>query len=217
MKKIIVAISLFLLSFQPSDIIFIKNKNYVSYFSVSYHIPICVQYSIIPNYFNCVSKVIHHYNFHCNENYKSITNLESLYYKSGFDRGHCMSADDNRCDIIGLKQCYNYENIIPQHHNFNVGKWFDLECHERKLSNQYNIINVSIGVNIQERVNKIHGLAIPANVYKIIYIPFIKKYECYSFLNCDTLKQSLIHYEVDTTYIKHKYNVVFKAGFCYPK
>ena len=55
------------------------------------------------------------------------TDLFSLYWNSGFDRGHQVPSADMRWSLDAMSATYLYSNISPQVAEMNRGAWADLE------------------------------------------------------------------------------------------
>lgn len=55
------------------------------------------------------------------------TDLFSLYWNSGYDRGHQVPSADMRWSQRAMTETYEYSNICPQRPEMNRGAWADLE------------------------------------------------------------------------------------------
>jgi endonuclease G len=181
-------------SAQDADIVKIKHTYFTSYFSKSEHIPIIVQYSLKPDMLNCSDPIKRSNRFAKDPKQPVITNLQKDYTRSGYDRGHNMSAADNACDATGMKECFYFSNMTPQPHFFNAGVWEKLENQERDEARQSAIVVFvgSLGKTETIGADKVY---VPKYMWKVIYHPDTEKYECYLFPDSDNANKELSEYE----------------------
>ncbi len=88
------------------------------------------------------------------------------YYKSGYDRGHLVPAEDLADSNIRLKSTFYYINCVPQHPTLNRGIWKRYENITRKLSQEDSLLIVCGGCDYSRtKANK----CIPKNCFKVVY------------------------------------------------
>jgi len=215
MKRILTFLlffSLTLTGFAQEGIVKIEHKFYTSWFSTSEHIPLVVEYTLTKNMLQC-SKPIHRSNkFTPDPDQSSITSLAKDYRNSGFDRGHNMNAEDNKCDNEGMKECFYYSNMTPQPHSFNAGRWEDLEKLERTDATQFGKVIVTIGsVGKSETIGP-DNVVVPKFMWKVIYIISQNEYDCYIFPDTDNVTNALNKYKVQLDQIENLASVTFNNG-----
>src|SRR6188508_2341292 len=81
----------------------LKHTYYTTTFSSEKHIPILVEYVLTKEMLSCTKKIKRTNKFVPDPDLPSETNLARAYKRSGYDRGHNMSAEDNSCTKIGMK------------------------------------------------------------------------------------------------------------------
>jgi endonuclease G, mitochondrial len=204
----------FLVQSIAQDIVKLQYKYYTSWFSKKEHIPMVVSYNLTKSMLSCTKEIERLKSYYADPANKNFTNLNKYYTNSGYDRGHNMNAEDNRCDSIGMRQCFYYTNMTPQPHEFNAGKWEELERYERTQAEQYNSIIVTCGsVGVQETIKD--SLVVPKYMWKVIYIataPTSKRYQCYIFPNTSNVTKALSTYAVKLTQIENLASVTFNRG-----
>jgi len=196
-----------------SHYVVISHTRYTSYFSIDEHIPLVVTFRLTADMVDC-SKESHRHRgkFTEDPDQPQLTNLNNDYKKSGYDRGHNMSAADNECDPQGMKECFYFSNMTPQPHSFNAGKWEDLEKQERAEAIQYGQIIVTVGsIGVKGQIGP-DQIAVPQYMWKVIYIPSARKYQCYLFPDDDGVNDPLPQYEVPLEKIETEAPVDFQEG-----
>ena len=119
----------------------------------------------------CSERIPRQKKFTPDPKHTDITNLAKDYRNSGYDRGHNMNADDNKCDADGMKECFYYSNMTPQPHSFNAGRWEDLEKLERTDATSLGKVIVTIGsVGKQETIGP-DKVVVPKYMWKVLYFP----------------------------------------------
>jgi len=189
----------------------IDYKHYTSWYSHAEHIPIVVEYTLQPMGLSCDIKTERAKKFTGDPAHR-IPNLNRDYRKSGYDRGHNMSAADNCCDKQAMKECFYFSNMTPQPHSFNAGKWEELEEKERQEALQQHHVIVTCGSLGKAAVIGEDSVAVPKYMWKVIYLPDHHNYLCYLFPNTDHVNQALEHYAVKLQEIEEKAHVHFKDG-----
>ena len=109
--------------------------------------------------------------------------LNNDYKKSGYDRGHNMPAEDNRCDPDGMKECFYFTNMFPQTHHLNAGVWKTLETMERQYAIDEGQIYVYIGSKGIKTTIGDDAVAVPDSCWKVIYHYKTRSWEGYIFPN----------------------------------
>lgn len=211
----IVLLALVGLHCSAQDIIKIKHTYYTSYFSTKEHIPLLVQYILTDKMVSCATeeKVPRSVGrFKADPLLPEETNLAKDYVRSGFDKGHNMPAADNACDETGMRECFYFSNMTPQPHFFNAGVWSKLERKERDEAVENGKIVVSIGsVGKAETIGP-DSVVVPKYMWKVIYIPTAKTYECYIFPNSDDAKLPLEEYQTTLDILQEHADVTFRSG-----
>ncbi|MBP7496890.1 MAG: DNA/RNA non-specific endonuclease [Bacteroidales bacterium] len=202
---------LFLLA-QYKDIVKIENTYYTSWFSASARIPELVSYSLTKEMLSCSKPVKRTNRFKPDPKFSNITNIGRSYKKSGYDRGHNMSAENNKCNLSAMNECFYYSNMTPQPHSFNAGKWKDLEMLERKEAEKKGKIIVTIGSIGKTAAIGDDSVVVPQFMWKVIYIPSEKTYKCWYFPNKAEKGKVLDDYKSTLQSIEKNANLTFKDG-----
>ena len=122
------------------------------------------------------------------------TDLQSSYDKSGYDRGHNMNAEDNRCDKVGMDESFYFSNMTPQVPQLNRGVWKSLETEVREAAAVADSIKVWMG-SVGE-IKKVGKLSIPTQCWKVIYIKKSGQYFAWIFPNAIPKDKAVKTYEV---------------------
>lgn len=164
------------------DTVKITNSNYISYFSKSKKYPHVVDWWITKNKVTCKKPIPRKNIFRPDPQIPELSDLESSYKKSGFDRGHMSPAADNQCltEII-MNESFFYSNISPQYHSLNAGDWKKLEVWSRELSKKFDSIHIWSG-NIGE-IKKIGQVSVPEICWKVVLIKKTNETKYYLFKN----------------------------------
>ena len=180
--KLLLALALFSCTFAKApDTISIKHSTFITTYDTVKKYPILVQWWITKSSLTCNDRQKRAENFRPDPLLYKVTDLDSSYAGSGYDRGHNMSAYDNGCDPIGQIECFFYSNMTPQTPSLNRGDWKTLEEYTRKKAMENDSIYVwcgSIGTS-----KKIKGLSIPTKCWKILYYRKTRTYEAFLFNN----------------------------------
>jgi endonuclease G, mitochondrial len=197
MKKMLAAMLVFFACSafsQTPDTITIFHKYYSTTFSKSRHFPIVVKYWLTKKMLDCDTRVKRTNKFATDPQLPEYTNLKNDYTKSGYDRGHNMPAEDNRCDEKGMKECFYYSNMTPQTHSLNAGAWKTLEEYERAEAMQYDSVLVWCGSVAGDK--KIGRVSVPEYCWKILFIKSRGTTEAYSFRNDRSASRPLESFKV---------------------
>jgi len=194
------------------EIVKIEHTFYTSYFSPSEHIPIFVNYTLKGSMLSCATKIKRTNKFKPDPTHPEFTSLNSDYTRSGYDRGHNMSAQDNACDATGMDECFYFSNMTPQPHFFNAGVWETLEKQERAEATQFGTVIVTVGSLGKAGTIGKDSVVVPRYMWKVIYIPSTKKYQCYLFPDSDDAKAPLTQYVTTLDEIQLHAGITFNAG-----
>jgi endonuclease G, mitochondrial len=209
MKKLVVILVLFICSAfsQDVDTVTIFHKHYSSTFSKSKHFPVVVTYWLTKKMLDCDARVKRTNKFATDPKLPGYTNLKNDYTRSGYDRGHNMPAEDNRCDSEGMKECFYYSNMTPQTHSLNAGAWKTLEEQERAEAMQYDSVLVWCGsVAGSEKVGRV---SVPEYCWKVIFVKSEGRTEAYSFRNDRSASKPLKSYKVSVDSAEHLSGIIF--------
>ncbi|MBL7893617.1 MAG: DNA/RNA non-specific endonuclease [Bacteroidia bacterium] len=211
MKKIFLSIIFILIlnSIKSQDTVVLHHKYYTSTFIKSKHIPLLVEYTLTKEMLSCTKKIKRKNNFAPDPDLPEATNIDKDYKRSGYDRGHNMSAEDNTCNKEGMNECFYFSNMFPQIHSLNGGVWKKLENQERAEAKQYGKIKVFIGSTGELKKIGKDKVVVPEYCWKIIYIESLNTYECYIFPNKKPKKSDYTSYKVPLTEIEQKTNIKF--------
>jgi endonuclease G len=199
------------------DIVKLKHEYFTSYYSKSQRIPIVVTYKLTNSMLWCDPHVGRTNKFVPDPLLTSYTNNLKDYVRSGYDKGHNMSAEDNVCSYDGMDECYYFSNMTPQPHFFNAGIWAELEKAEREEVRKHGTIMVSVGCTGKKATIGAHKVVVPKYMWKVVYIPSDDLYFCYMFPNSDEVADGNYNdYRVNLSYIKTNAGVHFENGIAVP-
>jgi endonuclease G len=139
------------------------------------------------------------------------TDLQSSYDGSGYDRGHNMNAEDNRCDQVGMNESFYFSNMTPQVPQLNRGVWKSLETEVRETAAVADSVKVWMG-SVGE-IKKVGKLSIPAKCWKVIYIKKSGQYFAWIFPNVIPTDKNVKYYEVKVVDVEN----ISKLKFVDPK
>jgi len=179
------------------DSVLVSNTYFKSLFVCSQHTPALVEYKLTKPMVNCTDLLDRKkYKFRRDPALDSCTNLDDDYTKSGYDRGHLMSARSNACFPVGMRECFYFSNMFPQVHSLNAGVWFNLEEEERNMATVFDSIKVFVG-GLGKKDSITHGndkIIVPAYCWKVIYVPKTNKTFYYLFKNAKGLSADFDKY-----------------------
>jgi endonuclease G len=180
MKKVLLFIGIFLVSFTSfsQDTIRVKNQVFEVLYSQNLEQPLWIKYQSTnrPTNVNRGSM-----DFYTEKNIK--TSDAADYLKNIYDKGHGAPAATFSDNSENLKQTFSYLNCILQDQYLNRGEWRLLEEQERKWDDTENL-TIVIKVFFDKTVKRLPtNVAIPSHLQKHIYFEKQKKWKCYVFLN----------------------------------
>lgn len=162
-RIIIIQVLIFLLFIQSfsQKIDQIVNKEiYTSYYSNNLKAPLYVVYYLNKgggNYSRAKMKFI--------EGVKTAKNSD--YSKSGYDRGHLVSAEDFAFDYRKESLTFSYYNCFPQTKHLNRGSWKSWENTIRKESQRWRLKIYTGGIYGNRRIRGMVG--VPDYCWKVVY------------------------------------------------
>ena len=212
MKKLFTFIIfiLVLVNIKGQDTVILHHKYYTSIFIKSKHIPLLVEYTLTKEMLSCKKKIKRKNNFAPDPDLPEATNINKDYVKSGYDRGHNMSAEDNTCNKEAMNECFYFSNMFPQLHSLNGGVWKKLENQERAEAKQYGKIKVFIGsIGTLKKIGP-DSVVVPAYCWKVIYIESKNIYECYIFPNKKPKSSDFSFYTISIANLEQKTHIEFK-------
>lgn len=185
----------------------IHHKYYSSSFDTVMHYPVVVEYWLTRAMLQCDSHIKRTNRFKPDPQLPDETNLQKDYTRSGYDRGHNMPAEDNRCDLEGMKECFYYSNMTPQTHRLNAGPWKMLEEHERAEALQYDSVLVWCG-SVAGKM-KIGRVTVPSYCWKMLWVMRKDTLEYYSFSNDSSESRLLETYKVSEDSVERLTGMTF--------
>lgn len=194
MKRILLLLT-FLVSFSAySQTVVLKHKTYTSTYDTVRNYPVLVEYWLTKAMLVCDTRIPRGNAFKPDPLLPKQTNLQSSYDGSGYDRGHNMNAEDNRCDKVGMDESFYFSNMTPQVPQLNRGVWKSLETEVREAAAVADSVKVWMGsVGEQKVVGK---LSIPLYCWKVIYIKKSGQYFAWIFPNAVPTDKNVKFYEV---------------------
>jgi len=194
LKRLLLVIT-FLVSFSAySQTVVLKHKTYTSTYDIQKNYPVLVEYWLTKAMLVCPVRIPRGTAFKPDPLLKKETDLQSSYDGSGYDRGHNMNAEDNRCDKVGMDESFYFSNMTPQVPQLNRGVWKSLETQVRETAATQDSVKVWMGsVGESKKVKK---LSIPTHCWKVIYIKKTGQYLAYIFPNQIPSNKEVKSYEV---------------------
>src|SRR4051812_14848447 len=147
----------------------IKHKYYTTIFDAAKHIPYVVVYTLTADMLACGDDRVARTNkFTADPELPESTSLNKDYAASGYDRGHNMSAEDNRCSADGMAECFYFSNMFPQTPKLNRGIWKRLEVKERVAATDNGHVKVYIGSYGRAGAIGPDSVVVPEYCWKVI-------------------------------------------------
>jgi endonuclease G len=212
MKKLLINfISILVLcNAYSQDTVVLEHQFYRSTFIKSKHIPLLVEYTLTEEMLSCKKKNKRKNSFSSDPLLPEVTSVDDSYKRTGYDRGHNMSAEDNSCSKKGMEESFYFSNIFPQNKKLNRGVWKKLENAERTKAKNNGKIKVFIGnYGVLKKIGK-DSIAVPQFCWKVFYYENSNTYECYSFPNKKPTKSDVMFYTISLAEIEQKCKIVFK-------
>jgi endonuclease G len=159
----------------------IRHLKYTTRFDTQKHYVVRADWWLTQNMLICAKPFPRAEEFTMDPLSTTATDINRDYIGSGYDKGHNMSAEDNRCSGRGMAECFYLSNVSPQHPILNRGIWKELEDHLRKQALQDDSLYISSG-SFGE-ITHIKSLTVPAYWWKVIYTKKTKSTVAYLFKN----------------------------------
>ncbi len=191
----------------------ITHSYYTTTFSKFLRIPVVVKWWLTKDMLTCAHPIKRTNKFTADPQLMQYTYLNKDYAKSGYDRGHNMPAEYNRCSKTGMKECFYYSNMCPQTPKLNRGAWKSLETYTRKLATQYDSILVWCGSVCKsgKTIGK-DKVAVPDYCWKIVYLKKTGEKHYYSFRNDSSSAKPIAKYEVGADSLQRLSGITFEVS-----
>ena len=194
MKKLLLGLLLLFNFTVNAQTVVLKHKTYTSTYDTIKNYPVMVEYWLTKSMLICQVRIPRGTAFKPDPLLNKQTDLQSSYDKSGYDRGHNMNAEDNRCDKQGMDESFYFSNMTPQVSQLNRGVWKSLETQVRETAATQDSVKVWMGsVGESKKVKK---LSIPTHCWKVVYVKKTGQYLAYIFPNQIPSNKEVKSYEV---------------------
>ena len=189
----------------------IKHKVYTTTFNKTYRFPVVVKWWLTKAMLHCQNPLARPDCFCPDPLLPFYTDLDSDYYRKGFDRGHNCDAADCRCDTVAEYESFYYSNMCPQTATLNRGIWKKLEDSCRTIAESYDSTLIWCGSVAKASAKKIgpDSMVVPNYCWKIVYIKRRNKTLSYVFPNDTVLSGQLSSYLVSADSVKHLSGIKF--------
>jgi endonuclease G len=138
----------------------VNKQIYTSYYSIKLKVPLYIVYELNNGGGDVSRKGMRFIE-------ESITANNKDYSKSGYDRGHLVSAEDFAFNKYLEELTFSYFNVFPQHPKLNRGSW---KAWENKIRLESKRSPLKIYVGGIYGTNKIKNkIAIPDYCWKVVY------------------------------------------------
>lgn len=129
------------------------------------------------------------YNFNADPNVENCPEWYE-YKNSGYTRGHMAPAMDMKGNRRQMEQCFRMTNIVPQVKQLNEGEWREMEEAVHRLAKNRKEIYVVTGTAVTndgfDRIGPKHDIAVPQQLFKLVYVPSMEKGVAFLFDNTGT-------------------------------
>ena len=168
MKKVISLVTLLVISVTlfSQDVLVLKHTNYTSHFSKSKKYPVMVEWWETKAKVSCPNPLPRKDAFQPDPQAIVETDIKADYVGSGYDRGHNMNAEDNRCDKQGMDESFYFSNMTPQVPQLNRGVWKIWETTIRQESQKWPL-RIYCGGIYTNPINS-HSIGIPSYCWKLV-------------------------------------------------
>lgn len=146
-------------------VVVVTNLGFTAWFDTSLRIPLCVEYDLEP------CEVIRRPRVplgFTGDPRIPMSDANSAYSKSGYDRGHMAPAADFNWSPIALRQTYMFSNIAPQRPSLNRGPWLDAESAVRSMAASGTVHVITVAV---PGTNSLNGVNVPSGFHKFAVGP----------------------------------------------
>jgi len=194
LKRLLLGLLLVVSFTVNAQTVVLKHKTYTATYDTQKNYPVLVEYWLTKAMLVCETRIPRGTAFKPDPLAPKETDLQSSYDGSGYDRGHNMNAEDNRCDKQGMDESFYFSNMTPQVPQLNRGVWKSLETEVRETASVVDSVKVWMGsVGEQKVVGK---LSIPLYCWKVIYIKKSGQYFAWIFPNAVPTDKNVKYYEV---------------------
>lgn len=194
LKRLLLGLLLVVSLSANSQTVVLKHKTYTATYDTQKNYPVLVEYWLTKAMLICDTRVPRGNAFKPDPLAPKQTDLQSSYDGSGYDRGHNMNAEDNRCDKQGMDESFYFSNMTPQVPQLNRGVWKSLETEVREAAAVADSVKVWMG-SVGE-IKKVGKLSIPTKCWKVIYIKKSGQYFAWIFPNEVPKDKTVKTYEV---------------------
>ena len=192
MKKILILLVLLALPLRAQDTVRVRHGNYESVFSKSKRYPVLVEWVTTKEELRCNIAVKRTDRFLPDPQLRQVSDIDTDYVKSGFDRGHLSPAADVRCNEVHMAESFYFTNMAPQYPGLNRGQWKNLEEWTRILAVENDSVIVKAGC--VGEIRRINRVAVPTHCWKVIQVK--NQIEAYVFSNVPERSQSFEMHKV---------------------
>lgn len=207
MIKLLLGLILFTGITVNAQTVVLKHKTFTSTYDTIKNYPVLVEYWLTKAMLTCPTRIPRGTKFMPDPILKKETDLQSSYDKSGYDRGHNMNAEDNRCDQIGMNESFYFSNMTPQDPRLNRGVWKSLETKVRETAALDDSIKVWMGST--GSLKRIGKLVVPTHCWKVIYNKKTNEYHAWIFPNKPPVNTTVPFYEVKVADVEKISNLKF--------
>lgn len=136
----------------------VDKKIYLSYYSYDLHAPLYVVYKLYKGGGSARRSMFF-------EEFGTAKNKD--YKKSGYDRGHLVSAEDFAFNQEYEKLTFSYYNCYPQTSKLNKGAWKSWENKIRQESQKWPLKIYAGGIYTDKKIN--NRVSVPKYCWKVVY------------------------------------------------
>ena len=194
LKRLLLGLLLVVSLSANAQTVVLKHKTYIATYDTQKNYPVLVEYWLTKAMLICDTRIPRGTAFKPDPLAPKETDLQSSYDGSGYDRGHNMNAEDNRCDKQGMDESFYFSNMTPQVPQLNRGVWKSLETEVREAAAVADSVKVWMG-SVGE-IKKVGKLSIPTQCWKVIYIKKSGQYFAWIFPNEVPKDKTVKTYEV---------------------
>ena len=134
LKRLLLGLLLVVSFTVNAQTVVLKHKTYTATYDTQKNYPVLVEYWLTKTMLVCDTRIPRGTAFKPDPLAPKETDLQSSYDGSGYDRGHNMNAEDNRCDKQGMDESFYFSNMTPQVPQLNRGVWKSLETEVRETA-----------------------------------------------------------------------------------
>lgn len=197
MKKIIIAIVMFVYGYVTGQNVYLKNEFYNNCYDLKEKIS---NYTVYEYSTAHTITTVKRNSIKLNPEIKKINQLGYKDYRKlkTYDKGHLVPSSHFQYSLHAQKNVNYYTNVVPQWFTVNRGIWKNLEEFTEKLYLEKRKKIIIYTGTSREKIN-INGVKIPTYLYKLI----IQEKNIYAFIipNKETIITDFMRYRVNPTEI----------------